>query len=271
VLAGFPYSDEVHLRSGGKIELGAGGRLSRSGLAGRRNGPWFWVPDKLWDKYNGRLGGPDGCLGYPIEPSQPWENGIRQAFEHGSLSLRQDLGTVTSAECPDNNRTSTGSASPALPERALVYYVDADHGISHEIPPTKSVWQDFSPSLPFVDEVGIIAAVDPHNRTTPQHLITLQLLDQNKNVLFRRRVSLIDNQMTAAAFPPKPVVIGKVYWLRVINDSADNIGVYLNDPARARQIASPTARALLDGELPDPPLHRDAHGALCGRVDGTSA
>jgi len=228
------------------------------------------VPDKLWARYRGALGGPDGCLGYPIGPPQPWENGIRQSFEHGSLSLRQDLGTVTSAECPDQNPIGTGSASPALPVLALVYYVDNKKGISHEIPPIKSASQDFTSSLPFVNSVGIIAAVDPRHRTTPQHRITLQLLDQNDNVLFKRQVQLIDNDMTTASFAPIPVVIGKRYWLRVINDSPDIIGVYLNDPARAGQVARPTARALLDGELPDPPPHRDPNGALCGRVQGTS-
>jgi len=270
VLAGFPYSDVVHLRDGGKIELGAGGHWPRSGLAGRRTGPWFWMPDKLWGKYSGDLGGPDGCLGYPIGPSQPWENGIRQDFEHGSLSFRQDLGAVTNAGCPEGNRTDPRSTAPVLPEHALVYQVDADHGIPHEIPPTKSAWQDFTPSLPFVDEVGIIAGVDPAKRTSPQHPITLQLLDQDKNILFGRQVPLIENRLTTANFRPIPVVVGKAYWLRATNDSADVIGLYLNDPARPNQVASPTARALLDGELPNPRPHRDEKGALCGRIDGTS-
>ncbi|WP_030436734.1 hypothetical protein [Actinoplanes subtropicus] len=225
------------------------------------------MPDKLWAKYSGQLHGPDGCLGYPIEPSRPWENGIRQDFEHGSLSFRQDRGVVTTGGCVE---ADPPSAAPVTAHHALVYQVDADHGIPHEIPPAKSASQDFTPSLPFVDEIGIIAGVDPAKSTSPQHSITLQLLDREQHILFHRSVTLNDNRLTTAGFPPIPVAVGKVYWLRVINDSADVIGVYLNDPARANHIASPSARALLDGELPNPRVHRDDNGALCGRIEGTS-
>jgi hypothetical protein len=268
VQAGFPYSDEVRGRKGSEIELGAGGRWERSGLVGRTGGRWYWIHPQLWKRYKGELGGPDGRLQYPKGSSRPWENGIRQDFEGGWLWYRIDRGTLTRDEYiagkskPDPRETGLGT-------HKVIYQVDSDNGIPHEIGAGGSVRQAFRPSTPFIDEIGVIVGIDPRHDREALHPLFIQLLDSREKVLASERVDdFRNNQLTTVTFRPVVVDVGASYFLSVINDSHDTIGVYLNSPGTHGSPADPGARAYLIGEIPRPSPHFDSVGALSGRVVG---
>jgi hypothetical protein len=267
VMAGFPYSDEISLKGGGEVEIGAGGKRQRSGLAGKNKSPWFWVPPELWSRYHGDLGGPEGRLGYPVGPAESWNEGIRQLFEHGWIWYRQDRGALTNWEYA-GGPTPTPAKSSAASSQTLIYQVDSDGGTPHEIPQDGSVRQSFKARTPVIDEIGVIVGVDPARSTERTHRLRLELRDSHQNLLAGDSVPLENNGLTKLDFAPVRVTVGEFYVLYVRNDSRDAVGVYLNSPVGNNRTADANARAFLIRELPNPKPHFDEHGALCGRVEG---
>ncbi|MEV6844042.1 hypothetical protein [Actinoplanes sp. NPDC051411] len=264
--AGFPDSDLVRLRGGGKIGL-SDENGQHSALVGRDGRPWYWIPPQIWSRYL-LLGGPAGTLGFPTSASTAWNNGIRQIFEHGWLWYRFDRGTLTQKEYADGV-TVPGPTAPAASQR-LIYQVDCAHGVPHEIPAQGSVRQEFRPTTPFVREIGVVAGLNPRQTTTNRHMVELDLLNRTETVLFRSRVDLVDNGLTNISFPAVRVVPGDPYSIRVTNLSSDIIGVLLANPATSGKPAGSHLHAWLEGEVPRDEGHYDADGALCGRVLGSS-
>lgn len=136
-LAGYPLSGEMRLRNGSMIRLGEGDPYHPpSAMLKQDGGQWYWVSYYFWQEYNGKFDGPDGLYGYPSSQQEPFDNGVRQFFQHGWLFYRADTGVLTSSQyeryragkfhpLPSSSAISPSTVPPQL--RVMkVYDVDSD-------------------------------------------------------------------------------------------------------------------------------------------------
>ena len=254
--AGYPLSSEIRLQGGFMIRLGKGDPYhAPSAMLKQDSGQWYWVSSYFWQKYNEKLGGPDGSYGYPTSQQQPFENGVRQFFERGWLFYRADTGVLTDRQfragrLHPSPSSSAGSASTAPPQLRVVkvYDVDSDQGTSYDLAPNQHADQPFRSSLPFIDQIGVIVGLNPVNdQHGGQHYLRIQLLSQAHKVLSSRISPLANNVNTVVSVPDIHVKIASTYYIRVTNLSEDVLGVYLNDPRRHGEIAGHDRGAVVHG------------------------
>jgi hypothetical protein len=168
------------------------------------------------------------------------------------------------------------AAGPRRPA-ALMYKVPSGPGSGDiAILPTGSLVQPFRATTNGLDAAAAIIGIDPKrsHRDQPHdvHFEVLQHRDGEPARLLgtaNAQVTLDnDNKDVTGVFdPPVRLETGQLYALRVVNDSTETIGVYVNAPAgEARRVPYP-AYACADGEVEpfDP-----AGKVLSGYISGTT-
>jgi len=257
--AGYPLSSGIRLRDGSMVRLGEGDPYHPpSAMLKQDGGQWYWVSYSFWQEYNGRFGGPDGSYGYPTSQQEPFDNGVRQFFQHGWLFYRADTGVLTSSQyrqfgagklhpSPSSSANPPSIAPPQL-RVTKVYDVDSDKGTSYDLSPNQHADQPFRSSLPFIDQVGVIVGLNPaNNRHGGPHYLKIELLNKAHKVLSSRISPLANNVNTVVPVPDVRVIPGTTYYIRVTNLSEDVLGVYLNDPSRPGEITDHAGSAIVNG------------------------
>ena len=255
--AGYPLSGKILLHHGSEILLGGGDPdHTPSALLKQNNGQWYWVSSSFWATYLSEFGGPTGSYGYPISKQVPFDNGIRQFFQHGWLFYRADVGVLTAHQyelfrAGKLHPAPTPAAFPSIPPSlkvADVYDVDSNHGVSYDLKPNQYAEQAFKSTLPYVDQMGVIVGLNPLDNFHPQqHYLRIQILTSSGKSISSEIAPLANNVNTVARVPDVRLKPGIIYYIRVTNLSLDVLGVYLNDPHRKGENAGHYGNAVVNG------------------------
>jgi hypothetical protein len=257
--AGYPLSRGIRLRNGSMVRLGEGDPYHPpSAMLKQDGGQWYWVSYSFWQEYNERYDGPNGLYGYPISQQEPFDNGVRQFFQHGWLFYRADTGVLTSSQYREfragklhpspSSSANTPSIAPPQLRIEKVYNVDSNNGISYDLSPNQHADQPFRSSLPIIDQIGVIVGLNPANdHHGGPHYLRIDLLTRAHKVLSSRISPLANNVNTVVPVREVHVIPGTIYYIRVTNLSEDVLGVYLNDPSRPGEVTDHAGSALVNG------------------------
>jgi hypothetical protein len=257
--AGYPLSDGIRLKNGSMVRLGEGDPYHPpSAMLKQDGGQWYWVSYSFWQAYSQRYGGPNGLYGYPVSQQEPFDNGVRQFFQHGWLFYRVDTGVLTSSQyrqfragklhpSPSSSANTPPTASPQL-RVEKVYNVDSNSGVSYDLSPNQHADQPFRSSLPIIDQMGVIVGLNPVNdHHGGPHYLRIDLLTQAHKILSSRIAPLANNVNTVIPVREVRVIPGTIYYIRVTNLSEDVLGVYLNNPSRPGEITDHAGSAIVNG------------------------
>lgn len=257
--AGYPLSGGIRLRNGSMVRLGEGDPYHPpSAMLKQDGGQWYWVSYSFWQAYSQKFGGPNGLYGYPVSQQEPFDNGVRQFFQHGWLFYRADTGVLSSSQyrqfragklhpSPSSSANTPPTAPPQL-RVEKVYSVDSNNGVSYDLSPNQHADQPFRSGLPIIDQIGVIVGLNPVNdHHGGPHYLRIELLTKAHKVLSSRIAPLANNVNTVVPVPEVRVTPGTTCYIRVTNLSEDVLGVYLNDPSRPGEITDHAGSAIVNG------------------------